>query len=200
MTIAKYSANGNDFVIFHTFQRKDYSDLAKKLCHRTEGIGADGLIVLIPHHELDFEWLFYNSDGSDAAMCGNGSRACAHYAFYEGLASSKLRFLTQAGSIESQVEEHTVQTQLTPHAILKENFEEEGLVWWLIDTGVPHLVTLVDHIDRYDKTVCQVMRERYNANVNFMSLFDPSLSTHFLAAALQSLSTNLVKSVSWPCS
>ena len=82
MRVAKYSANGNDFVIFHTFVKKDRSLLAKKLCHRQNGIGADGLIVLIPHSEhnfqgnqskIDFEWQFYNSDGSEANMCGNWS-------------------------------------------------------------------------------------------------------------------------------
>ena len=66
MTYTKYSASGNDFVIFHTFIKKDYSKEAIELCNRTEGIGADGLIVLVPNEKADFEWLFYNSDGSDA--------------------------------------------------------------------------------------------------------------------------------------
>lgn len=70
MQIAKYNASGNDFVIFHTFKEQDFSGLAMKLCHRQSGIGADGLIVLLPHDTYDFKWKFYNSDGSDAAMCG----------------------------------------------------------------------------------------------------------------------------------
>ena len=81
MNVAKYSANGNDFVLFHSFIKKDRSKLAKEICDRQNGIGADGLIVLVPHEIHDFEWEFYNSDGSTAEMCGNGSRACAHYAF-----------------------------------------------------------------------------------------------------------------------
>ena len=55
MQVAKYNASGNDFVIFHTFEEKDYSELAKKLCHRQKGIGADGLIVLIPNNKYDFK-------------------------------------------------------------------------------------------------------------------------------------------------
>ena len=89
MTVVKYDASGNDFVIFHSDQEKDYSSLAQKLCNRETGIGADGLIVIVPHDTLDFKWLFYNSDGSYAAMCGNGTRACAHYAYTHNLAPKK---------------------------------------------------------------------------------------------------------------
>ena len=92
MTVAKYSANGNDFVVFHTFVDVDRSDLAKRLCHRQEGVGADGLIVLLPHDTYDFVWQFYNADGSEAAMCGNGSRAAAHYAFSHGLETPRCAF------------------------------------------------------------------------------------------------------------
>ena len=49
MNVAKYSANGNDFVLFHSFIKKDRSKLAKEICDRQNGIGADGLIVLVPH-------------------------------------------------------------------------------------------------------------------------------------------------------
>ena len=68
MTYTKYSASGNDFVITHSFIEKDYTNDAIKLCNRTEGIGADGLVVIIPSSQADFKWLFYNSDGSHAAM------------------------------------------------------------------------------------------------------------------------------------
>ena len=62
MTYTKYSASGNDFVICHTFIEKDYSSDAIKLCNRTEGIGADGLVVLVPNIESDFKWIL--SDNS----------------------------------------------------------------------------------------------------------------------------------------
>ncbi|XPV68232.1 MAG: diaminopimelate epimerase [Halarcobacter sp.] len=167
MTYKKYSASGNDFVIFHTFVKKDYSKEAIKLCNRTEGIGADGLIVIIPSDDADFEWLFYNSDGSDAAMCGNGTRACAHYAYNNHLAPSKMKFLTGAGIIESEVEESIVSTQLTEAKVIKDEFSQEGLTWHLVDTGVPHLVTIVDDLEKYDHDLCSKMRYEYNANVNF---------------------------------
>ena len=63
MMIAKYSASGNDFVLFHSFIARERSEAARTLCDRQNGVGADGLIVLVPHAEYDFEWQFYNSDG-----------------------------------------------------------------------------------------------------------------------------------------
>ncbi len=166
MQLVKYSASGNDFVIFHTFVARDRSELAKRLCNRYEGIGADGMIVLLPHNEYDFAWQFYNADGSEAAMCGNGSRAAAHYAATFGLAPKKMRFLTKAGVIEASVEGDMVESQLTPPKILKK-VKEEGREWWLIDTGVPHLVTFVEDLEQFDKEVAKKLRNKYNANVNY---------------------------------
>jgi len=58
MNVVKYSANGNDFVIFHSFVKKRRNELAKEICDRQNGIGADGLIVLVPNTSYDFEWEF----------------------------------------------------------------------------------------------------------------------------------------------
>ena len=170
--MVKYSASGNDFVLFHTFIKKDRSELARELCNRQEGIGADGLIVLLPHSEYDFEWQFYNSDGSIATMCGNGSRAAAHYAFTYGLVPNKMRFLTGAGVIEASVEENIVESQLTEPKILQKEIEENGKKWWLLDTGVPHLVTIVEDLEQYDKDECRRLRKKYNANVNYGIISD----------------------------
>ena len=170
--VAKYTASGNDFVIFHAFIKEDFSDLAKTLCHRQEGVGADGLIVLIPHQTLDFQWCFYNADGSSAEMCGNGSRACAHYAFTNGLASAQMRFLTLAGEIACSVDGNRVQSDLTPPKILDNMIEENGKRWWLIDTGVPHLVTFDADINNFDILEARALRHKYNCNVNIASVED----------------------------
>jgi diaminopimelate epimerase len=168
MTYTKYSASGNDFVIFHTFIEKDYSNEAIKLCNRTEGIGADGFVALIPSNEADFKWLFYNSDGSIAAMCGNATRACAHYAFTNNLVvSNEMTFLTGAGLIKSTVENDIVETQLTAPKVIKKEFIQDGFTWYLVDTGVPHLVTIVDDLELYNHDLCAKMRHEHNANVNF---------------------------------
>lgn len=175
MNIAKYSANGNDFVIYHTFIKKDRSEEAKKLCNRQDGVGADGLIVLVPHGEYDFEWDFYNSDGSYASMCGNGSRACAHYAYTNGLAPSSMDFLTGAGVIHAEVEENMVLSELTPPKILDKNITHNGKSWWLIDTGVPHLVSFVDDISVFDIEEARELRYKYNANLNIVFVEDGNL-------------------------
>ena len=166
MKIAKYSANGNDFVIFHSGEKKDRSSLAKELCHRQDGIGADGLIVIIPHAKYDFEWQFYNSDGSTAEMCGNGSRACAHYAFTHELASKNMSFLTEAGVINAEVDGNMVLSELTPPKILYKAIESNGISWWKIDTGVPHLVSFTTNIEEFDLVEARALRYEHNANIN----------------------------------
>eukprot|EP01003_Olkasia_polycarbonata_P003273 NODE_188_length_1274_cov_100.746939_g155_i0.p2 GENE.NODE_188_length_1274_cov_100.746939_g155_i0~~NODE_188_length_1274_cov_100.746939_g155_i0.p2 ORF type:complete len:181 (+),score=31.68 NODE_188_length_1274_cov_100.746939_g155_i0:79-543(+) len=83
-----------------------------------------------------------------------------------------MQFLTGAGKIESIVDGDVVETQLTTPQILKEEFEEEGFTWWLVDTGVPHLVTIVDDLEKYDHDLCAKMRYAHNANVNFIKIDD----------------------------
>lgn len=168
MVVSKYSANGNDFVIFHTFLKKDRSELAQKLCHRQDGIGADGLIVILPHDKEDFEWQFYNSDGSEAEMCGNGSRAAAHYAYFNELAPKEMSFLTLAGVINAHVNGAMVLSELTPPKILDKEIEHNGNHWWKLDTGVPHLVKFTDTIEEFDIAEARELRYKYNANVNIV--------------------------------
>jgi len=164
LTITKYNASGNTFVIFHTNKRDDYSNLAIKLC---KSENADGLIVVVPHMIFDFEWLFYNNDGSTASMCGNGTRAVAHYAVENKIAGTFMKFLTGAGEINCTVDDDIVETQMTKPEELKEPFEQFGFQWWMVDSGVPHLVTIVDDISEFDVEICSKMRYEYNANVNF---------------------------------
>lgn len=166
MILSKYSANGNDFVIFHTFIKEDRSELAKKLCHRQNGVGADGLIVILPHERYDFEWQFYNSDGSEASMCGNGSRAAAHYAFNNSIAPREMSFLAGAGVIGAKVDGDMVLSELTPPMMINKNIEHDGKLWRLVNTGVPHLVHFTDNIEFFDIEEARELRQKYNANVN----------------------------------
>jgi len=172
MTITKYNASGNTFVIFHTNQRDNYSNLAISLCKKEE---VDGLIVVVPHEKYDFEWLFYNNDGSTANMCGNGTRAVAHYAFDNKISGSTVKFLTGAGEINCIVDGDIVETTMTEPVSVKDEFIELGFNWVMIDTGVPHLVTIVDDLDKFDLDICSKMRYAYNANVNFAKVEDGDL-------------------------
>ncbi len=170
MQLSKYNASGNDFIICHTFVKRDRSKLAVKLCDRHSGIGADGLVVLVPHDKYDFEWEFYNSDGTAAEMCGNASRATAHYAYRNGLAGEKMAFLTVAGVIEARVEDNFVLSDLTPPQYMRDKIVEGGKEWVLLDTGVPHLVSFRDGIETFDLEEARRLRRKYNANVNICTV------------------------------
>ena len=167
MTVTKYSANGNDFILFVAQEKGDRSGLAKKLCHRQNGVGADGLVVVLPHPDYDFEWEFYNSDGSPADMCGNASRAVAHFAHEKGISKDgTAEFLTGAGVIRATINGMYVVSDMTEPDILRKDIEAFGEQWWLIDSGVPHLVAVKDDIENFDMQQARELRQKYNANVN----------------------------------
>jgi len=167
MTVTKYSGNGNDFVMFVAQEKKDRSQLAKKLCHRQNGVGADGLVVLLPHKKYDFEWEFYNSDGSRADMCGNASRCVAHFAHEKGISKdNSAEFLTGAGVIRATINGMYIVSDMTEPDIIRDDIEEYGEHWWLVDSGVPHLVAVQDNIDNFDIEQAKKLRHKYNCNVN----------------------------------
>jgi diaminopimelate epimerase len=176
MTVTKYSANGNDFIIIIRKKKKDRSKLAKRLCHRQNGVGADGLVVVIPHAEYDFEWDFYNADGSSATMCGNASRAVAHFAIEKGISQDgRSEFLTGAGVIRAVINGLYVVSDMTKPIILSEDIQEENEKWWFIDTGVPHLVAIRENIDLFDIEEARRLRNTYNANINICTIEDNTL-------------------------
>jgi diaminopimelate epimerase len=129
----------------------------------------------VPHAEYDFEWQFYNSDGSTAEMCGNGSRACAHYAFIHDLAPKNMTFLTEAGVINAEVNGDMVLSELTPPEIIDKAIEFNSKSWWLLDTGVPHLVSFTQNIEEFDIAEARELRYKYNANVNIASVLGKNL-------------------------
>ncbi len=176
MEVTKYSANGNDFIMFIAQKKEDRSALATKLCHRQNGVGADGLVVLLPHKKYDFEWEFYNSDGSEADMCGNASRAVAHFAHEKGISKdNKAEFLTGAGVISATINGLYVVSDMVEPEITSDDIEEYGERWWLIDSGVPHLVAVRENIDDFNLEEARVLRHKYNCNVNICSLKDNTI-------------------------
>ena len=105
----KMNGLGNDFVIldFEEYKKTNLppKELAKKLCNRNFGIGADGLIIVNPNTEkADISWIFYNSDGSAAQMCGNGMRCFARYVYDKNLVDKKeFSVETKAGIIVPKI-------------------------------------------------------------------------------------------------
>lgn len=176
MTVTKYSANGNDFVMMIAQKREDRSELARKLCHRQNGVGADGLVVLLPHKEYDFEWEFYNSDGSHADMCGNASRAVAHFAHEKGISKDNTaEFLTGAGVIRATINGLYVVSDMVEPKILADDIQEYGEKWWLINSGVPHLVAVRDDVETFNIEEARALRHKYDCNVNICCLKEDAM-------------------------
>ncbi len=112
----KMSGSGNDFIVIDnrrgTVAPEAAADLARRLCRRGFSVGADGLILIERSREADFAWRFFNADGSEAAMCGNGGRCAARFAFLKGIAPARMRFMTGAGLISAEVKGDRVKLQL----------------------------------------------------------------------------------------
>jgi diaminopimelate epimerase len=101
-------ALGNDYIYVDCFRqnlsRVNLSDLAKKICDRHFGVGSDGLILVAPGKTHSFRMIFYNPDGSEAEMCGNGIRCFARYLYDHGLSKRKTEEIeTKAGVIKTQI-------------------------------------------------------------------------------------------------
>ena len=104
----KMQALGNDYIYVDYFKQNlsgiNSSDLAKKICHRHFGVGSDGLILVAPGRVCKFRMIFYNPDGSEAEMCGNGIRCFARYLYDHGLSKRKIQNIeTKAGVIKTQI-------------------------------------------------------------------------------------------------
>ncbi|EAX48618.1 Diaminopimelate epimerase [Thermosinus carboxydivorans Nor1] len=106
MQFTKWHGQGNDFVIVNGFQEKieDYAQAAVKICDRHFGIGADGLVIVGPSQVADFRMRIFNSDGSEAEMCGNVTRCVARYVYEYGLTDkTKITLETLAGPIKPEL-------------------------------------------------------------------------------------------------
>jgi len=151
----KMSGSGNDFVIIdnHDLSLKlsDLPAFARKVCERKISVGADGLLLIEPSKTVDFKWQFFNSDGSIAEMCGNAARCVARFAYIKGIAGKKMSFETLAGIIAAEVHHDVVKVKLTNPSPVKQgekiNLNGQKVLLDSIDTGVPHAVTFVDHLE-----------------------------------------------------
>ncbi len=178
------SGSGNDFILID--HRKPFIDgdrmkeFARKVCRRRISVGADGLIFIENSEKADFKWRFFNADGSEGEMCGNGGRCAARFAHLKGITGPSLTFETLAGMISAQVNEKRVKLEMTkPHSLkLDETLLIDGKQQTLssINTGVPHAVLFLDDIEHLN--IVQLGRSiRYHphfapsgTNANFVRL------------------------------
>ena len=146
----KMHGSGNDFIIIdnrhRVFPEKGRQQLVTRLCRRGTGIGADGLILIEENHFVDFLWHFYNADGSEAEMCGNGGRCAARFAYLKRIADADMVFQTLAGPIRAQVDRDQVKLEMTEPFGLRKKVEldcdGESETVDFINTGVPHTVVI----------------------------------------------------------
>ncbi len=175
----KMTGAGNDFIVIDAIKRMDYAVLARRVCDRTGGIGADGLLVLETSRKSDYRMRIFNADGSEAEMCGNGARCMA--AYIVGQKSPKKAFFgieTLAGVIlaEAKGEEATVRLSdpkdYRPNLTLMLNTRKLRVHY--IDTGVPHTVVFVNGLEAIDvATIGRMIRFHKKfaprgTNVNFI--------------------------------
>lgn len=117
---------GNDFILINTLkdtESLDYSILAPKLCDRNFGIGADGLLLILPSKTADIKMQIINSDGSEAEMCGNGIRCFAKYVYEQGIINKKI------------IKVETLAGIIVPEIILEDN----KVILVRVDMGEPQL-------------------------------------------------------------
>jgi len=190
LEFTKMSGAGNDFVLADD-RGGQWAALSRaqvaRLCHRQFGIGADGLMLLVPSPSgrADFAWRFWNSDGSDAEMCGNGARCFARFIQrLTGWTKPTVRFETTAGVITAGFQGDRVTVNLTaPEGLkLRETVKVSSgeLEVSSLNTGVPHAVVFVPDADQ--AMVQQLGGElRYHAhfkprgtNVNFAEVKGPN--------------------------
>jgi diaminopimelate epimerase len=171
----KYQGAGNDFIIIDNrlekFERSD-KRLIKFLCDRKFGIGADGLMLLQKSTGTDFEMIYYNSDGLESSMCGNGGRCIVAFARRMGIIDKKAHFIAADGEHEAIVRD--------PNYIKLKMIDvkgiEKGKDYFYLNTGVPHVVKFVSNIDSVD-VFAEGKKIRYSepfkpngANVNFVEI------------------------------
>lgn len=149
----KYQGTGNDFVIFDN-RDKQFDNITagqiKTICDRRFGIGGDGLILLNEHTDHDFEMKYWNADGKEGSMCGNGGRCLVKFASQMGAVKSTYRFLAIDGIHEARLnEDGTIALKMNDVENIK---QQQGR--YILDTGSPHFVEMttdVMHMDVFEK-------------------------------------------------
>jgi len=185
MEFTKMHGAGNDFIMVEdrTGSLELDSSMIKKMCDRHTGIGADGLIVIGSSDRADFRMRYYNSDGGEAELCGNGARCTALFAYSKGIASAKMSFETAVGVLDAEVKRDKVSISIADVVDMETGIELEGLGLSLSFgvCGVPHAMLISDDPDStsYENFLELGRKVRYHrrfapggTNFNLVSVLD----------------------------
>ncbi|GAB5554225.1 MAG: diaminopimelate epimerase [Saprospiraceae bacterium] len=175
----KYQGAGNDFVILDqrstTYLHHDQQALIERICDRKFGIGADGLMLLENDPNYDFRMVYFNADGKEGSMCGNGGRCIVAFAHHLGVISEHCSFIAVDGPHEAFVKAaNYVELKMQDVDQL-----ERGADFFVLDTGSPHYIEFVEQIDQLpvvEKGRAIRYSERFKSegiNVNFVAVNDP---------------------------
>ena len=168
----KYQGTGNDFVVIddriHQFDETDEQKI-RTICDRRKGIGADGLMLLRNHADADFEMLYFNADGKEGSMCGNGGRCLVDFAHYLGIIEDDCTFIAIDGFHEAKWTKESVALKMIDVSEVEVN---EDFVY--LNTGSPHYVQFVKELENHPvfeqgKSIRYNERFKQNGtNVNFV--------------------------------
>ena len=182
----KMAGAGNDFVVIDAEANLNYKKLAIQVCDRTNGIGADGLLVLDKSRKADYRMRIFNADGSEAEMCGNGVRCLASYIVRNKKPRKKLFSIeTLAGMILAEAKGEMAHVRLSDpkdyQTNIALNLQGRKIYVHYINTGVPHTIIFVDQLEKIDvSTIGSLIRyHRHFAprgtNANFVEQIDGGL-------------------------
>ncbi len=188
MKFCKMNGAGNDFIIINNIEEglppEVFPAIAAKLCERHLSIGADGLMVVEKAQaEGDFRMVFYNSDGSEGEMCGNGARCICRYGYENGLAGEEQKVETMSGTVEGKrIDSRRYRVKLNPATTveLDRSAEAEGVSYdcayvELGTPGLPHAVVNIDGLESIPGSELKTLGRKLRfakafpkgANINF---------------------------------
>lgn len=186
----KMQGTGNDFIVINNIElgytHEQLSTIAQQVCQRKFSVGADALMAVDqPEHNSDFRMIFFNADGTEAEMCGNGARCIARFAYEQKLASSEMIIETIAGPVPAwRIDQRHYKVQLnSPTKIIQdmpvelEDLETIDYVE-LGDPGIPHVVAHYPDLAKKNldelQATAKILRHypafEKGANVNFYDL------------------------------
>lgn len=170
-TFYKFQGTGNDFIMIDNrdgrFPKHD-AERVTRLCDRRFGIGADGLILLEAEEGFDFGMVYFNSDGKEGSMCGNGGRCIVAFARQLGIVADKAYFMAVDGPHTATIKDGLISLQMKD---VSEISTKPNAMF--MDTGSPHHVQLVKDLDRFE-VATEGKKLRYGlygekgSNINFV--------------------------------
>lgn len=179
LAFAKYQGAGNDFVLLDNRQQNIALTTTQIafLCDRKFGIGADGLMLLENDNTSDFRMIYFNADGNQSTMCGNGGRCIAAFAYSLGIVGKEMTFTAIDGLHKATINpDNTVSLHMSD---VNEVLVQEQFTY--LNTGSPHVVQWVDSIEDYDVVAKGSAIRNHSAfapggtNVNFITKTDSGI-------------------------